>query len=953
MILPSSDAVRDQWRLSSTFFGGAGNDTLLDPGYAAVLAGELGNDFLRGGAFGDRLIGGAGADVLQGWDGADALLGGADHVNGVGGFSLTAADEFDVLDGGLGNDTLHAGDAGSIVYGGDGAFNDYLFGGVGSDLLIGGAGDDIIYGQWQSHLQAASPDLIFGGDGDDTIVGSASGSLLVGGAGADEIRGGAGSDVILNASISDYASLTAPLPLIDPAIKRDAIQSRDGVGDQIFIRGDAELEANPMDAVFIQNLAPTSEFLIARAGDEVHLIQVATTTSFNDKRVQIELLSNLVVKDADFTPLLKPRTVSGPLVLGNFDNLQLSLLDSATDSTEGAAVVSGIRSSDFTPTPLSVLSTHGFREVDWVVRGSNAERNFADMKAQLTKIAFAAKFGDIKAILLDGGFLAFQDISAEVLADRLASAIQGPLEKRLQALAIEFAGANASTILADALNPAKKIKFGIDAAFAIGQYIAAVFDSSSEVDSSFLNPEQQLVYDISVACAGLIFPSNIVAAFAEFLLEFTPIMIEAIAAALSSEAVPVLSSQLESLLGGDIEFVDIESAQTNKFDGSQLGKAVFVTGAEGDDVIIGGRFGDDLIGGGGADTLLGEKPDLAPAEIGQVYRMYQATLDRAPDVAGQKYWSGELKNGKTIKDIATGFVQSQEFSNTYGALSNVEFVKLLYKNVLDRAPDSEGLGNWVELLNHGVARTDVVVGFSESGEFQKNTAIGTAAFVAANLMPEATGQAFRLYQATLDRAPDQEGFNNWAATLSYGRPLGEVAAGFVGSLEFQQTYGSLTNTQFVTLLYNNVLNRAPDLAGLNNWVGLLNNGVDRVGVVIGFSESQEFKNSTATALSEFIRRDMALTWSDTLVGGAGNDLLYGGVGADTFVFRVSSGDDRVLGIDPNDRLDLQGLGYATKSDVHAEMEQRGADVIWNRGDGSSVTFVNANLAQVWQLDCIL
>jgi hypothetical protein len=83
-------------------------------------------------------------------------------------------------------------------------------------------------------------------------------------------------------------------------------------------------------------------------------------------------------------------------------------------------------------------------------------------------------------------------------------------------------------------------------------------------------------------------------------------------------------------------------------------------------------------------------------------------------------------------------------------------------------------------------------------------------------------QVSRLYEAALDRSPDPQGLNNWSAQLDAGAALSNVALGFIGSAEFQNTYGSLNNTQFVSQLYLNVLNRAADPGGLANWVAQLN-----------------------------------------------------------------------------------------------------------------------------------
>ena len=57
-----------------------------------------------------------------------------------------------------------------------------------------------------------------------------------------------------------------------------------------------------------------------------------------------------------------------------------------------------------------------------------------------------------------------------------------------------------------------------------------------------------------------------------------------------------------------------------------------------------------------------------------------------------------------------------------------------------------------------------------------------------------------------------------------GLPLGTISEGFVISREFLETYGALTNEQFVRLVYLNVLDREPELAGFNYWVYLLSAG---------------------------------------------------------------------------------------------------------------------------------
>lgn len=112
---------------------------------------------------------------------------------------------------------------------------------------------------------------------------------------------------------------------------------------------------------------------------------------------------------------------------------------------------------------------------------------------------------------------------------------------------------------------------------------------------------------------------------------------------------------------------------------------------------------------------------------------------------------------------------------------------------------------------------------------------------------------YRLYGVAFNRQPDLQGFVYQTNTMDGGMSLQTITANFLNSPEFQQTYGALNNTQFVTLLYNNALNRTPDSEGLNYWVTQLNSGVSRADVVDGFSESSEYVGKTTYAARGFAR----------------------------------------------------------------------------------------------------
>ena len=105
---------------------------------------------------------------------------------------------------------------------------------------------------------------------------------------------------------------------------------------------------------------------------------------------------------------------------------------------------------------------------------------------------------------------------------------------------------------------------------------------------------------------------------------------------------------------------------------------------------------------------------------GMAYRLYKAAFDRVPDLPGLGYQMHDLDSGVSLGQVASNFIASPEFQATYGAVSNEQFVTLLYWNVLDRAPELEGLQYHVSRLAAGAIRADILVGFSESPENKAN-----------------------------------------------------------------------------------------------------------------------------------------------------------------------------------------------------------------------------------------
>lgn len=105
--------------------------------------------------------------------------------------------------------------------------------------------------------------------------------------------------------------------------------------------------------------------------------------------------------------------------------------------------------------------------------------------------------------------------------------------------------------------------------------------------------------------------------------------------------------------------------------------------------------------------------------------------------------------------------------------------------------------------------------------------------------PAATKSVTRLYWAYFKRRPDYNGLQFWLRQKANGKSLQKISLQFAKSSEFTTKYGNTTSTQFVTLVYQNVLEREPEAGGLAYWANKIDRGTSRGQVMTSFSESSE------------------------------------------------------------------------------------------------------------------
>lgn len=123
----------------------------------------------------------------------------------------------------------------------------------------------------------------------------------------------------------------------------------------------------------------------------------------------------------------------------------------------------------------------------------------------------------------------------------------------------------------------------------------------------------------------------------------------------------------------------------------------------------------------------------------------------------------------------------------------------------------------------------------------------------------------RLYRAFFLRIPDRTGLAFWiAARRRGGWTLDRMAGSFASSTEFTNRYGSLSNRDYVLLIYANVLERNPDRGGVDYWTRQLDlRRRTRGSVMAGFSESDEYRAKQASEVTASVLPILLLDRSPT------------------------------------------------------------------------------------------
>ena len=239
--------------------------------------------------------------------------------------------------------------------------------------------------------------------------------------------------------------------------------------------------------------------------------------------------------------------------------------------------------------------------------------------------------------------------------------------------------------------------------------------------------------------------------------------------------------------------------------------------------------------------------DEALSEAEHVLRLiegYDLSYPIYLDLEDERY-TGSLSN-KEIADIAEVFCETiQSAGYEVGIYANLDWFR-------NRLTDGR-FGQWTRW----VAQYNTECTYKKAYTMWQCTSMGIVdgidGFVDLNFTmditpeeeeintPEKMVENFvtRLYELVLGRKPDKAGLEGWKSQLLNQVETGaDVLQGFINSDELKAK--NLTKDAFVELLYNVCLGRNSDKEGKGAWISCLEKGLSRTYVLKGFAESEEF-----------------------------------------------------------------------------------------------------------------
>jgi hypothetical protein len=206
-----------------------------------------------------------------------------------------------------------------------------------------------------------------------------------------------------------------------------------------------------------------------------------------------------------------------------------------------------------------------------------------------------------------------------------------------------------------------------------------------------------------------------------------------------------------------------------------------------------------------------------------VYQVYRDVLGREADPNGLQSWTAQLDHGASRASVVSGILNSTEYLT--------RFLNGQYMTYFGRPIDQSGLNHWLQVLRNQT----LYVGDQNAIEFIQANLLGSLEYFLGHGGGTNAGFLNALYMDVLGRPIDPVAFINLSGQLARGVSRLNIAKGIVTSMEARQ--------RVVQGYYMQFLHRPADPRGLASFTNLLGMSRDHNAVIIGLVSSQEYFNN--------------------------------------------------------------------------------------------------------------
>ena len=215
--------------------------------------------------------------------------------------------------------------------------------------------------------------------------------------------------------------------------------------------------------------------------------------------------------------------------------------------------------------------------------------------------------------------------------------------------------------------------------------------------------------------------------------------------------------------------------------------------------------------------------------------IYQVLLGRADDADGLSAWAGAMAGGESLVDAADAFLGSAEFVAKHPLLTDQDFINLVFSGVFSRTATPSEAAGWLSAMGSGTLTRGAMVvdlvqsadGRGATGPLSRVIAAETAADLSAGAIAARVSQAEEGAPPTTDDlAKGLSSLQNGVSAMALANNLSQTVEG----VQARQLRG----------IYEGLLNRAADAAGLSRWLAAVQAGMGLDQAAEGFLLSGEY-----------------------------------------------------------------------------------------------------------------